>query len=420
MPRVSVDAADPGAGLVLRPFRATRYGPVVGDDMGAVTSPPYDVIDEETVGRLYASHPYNVVRLILPRRFAQAPSYDGVSDLLDRWRREQVLVEDDAPALYVYEYTVGDLTVRGLVGALGLRDRSTGTVLPHEDVMPGPVEDRTELIISTRTNLEPILLVYDGDGPASDVADDATQHEPLLSSVASDGSTHTIWRVADPAALEQVARDLAPRRALIADGHHRYAAYQRAQTSQHGAAYGYGLSLLVDQQRYPLHLGAIHRVVRGLDLGAVAGRSPRDAEVEDHGADEASARRAAEEATLPGAAVLVCTDGSRWLTVWMPCAPSEIDTHALHDRLLPAWGVGEADVEYVHDAGHAVHEARKHAGVAVLVRAPSVASVLAAAEQGNNLPRKSTSFGPKPRMGLLMRKLETPGAPGASGHAEPL
>jgi uncharacterized protein (DUF1015 family) len=31
--------------------------------------------------------------------------------------------------------------------------------------------------------------------------------------------------------------------------------------------------------------------------------------------------------------------------------------------------------------------------------------VAAAAEQGRSLPRKSTSFGPKPRMGLLMRSL---------------
>ncbi|MDQ4085224.1 MAG: DUF1015 domain-containing protein, partial [Actinomycetota bacterium] len=158
-------ARDPGAGLVLRPFRATRYGPAAGGDPVAVTSPPYDVIDEATVERLYASHPYNVVRLILPRRFARAPSYDGVSRLLQEWRTSEVLVEDDEPALYVYEYAVGDHVVRGLVGALGLRDRRTGTVLPHEDVMAGPVRDRAELIERTGTNLEPILLVYDGNGP---------------------------------------------------------------------------------------------------------------------------------------------------------------------------------------------------------------------------------------------------------------
>ncbi len=278
------DARDPGSGLVLRPFRATRYGAAVGRDIDAVTSPPYDVIDEETVDRLYASHAYNVVRLILPRRFARAPSYDGVSDLLAQWQRTGVLVLDPDPGLYVYEYTVGGHTVRSLVGALGLRERSAATVLPHEDVMPGPVEDRAELISRTGTNLEPILLVYDGDGAASDVADTVTDRHLLISCVAPDGSSHTVWRITDPSALQRISDDLAPRRVLIADGHHRYAAYQRVQASRADgrvacdsgaeAGYDYGLALLVDQRRYPLQLGPIHRVVSGLGLAELIRRTP--------------------------------------------------------------------------------------------------------------------------------------------------
>jgi uncharacterized protein (DUF1015 family) len=415
MPRVPQDARDPGSGLVLRPFRATRYGPAVAGHLGAVTSPPYDVIDEETVGRLYASHPYNVVRLILPRRFAQAPSYDGVLRLLGQWRSSGVLVEDPEPALYVYEYVVDGTRVRGLVGALGLRDRASGTVLPHEEVMPGPVADRAELITRTGTNLEPILLVYDGGGPASDVADAAAAAEPLLSCVAPDGSSHTVWRVTDGEALRTVAEDLAPRRALIADGHHRYAAYQRVQSAGDGSPdLDFGLALLVDQQRYPLQLGPIHRVVSGLGLDELVrlsraandGPAPQVATGAAVSPAEPShpAQREVAQAP-PDEAAFVCTDGERWAVVRAPRASDQIDTHVLHERLLPAWGVGEAQVHYVHDAQHAVQEAAGHAGVAVLVRAPSVSAVAAAAEQGRSLPRKSTSFGPKPRMGLLMRSL---------------
>jgi uncharacterized protein (DUF1015 family) len=400
---VSPDARDPGSGLVLRPFRATRYGPAAGGDIGAVTSPPYDVIDEETVERLYSCHPYNVVRLILPRRFAQAPSYDGVSRLLQQWRHEQVLVEDEEPALYVYEYAVGEHVVRGLVGALGLRDRSSGTVLPHEDVMPGPVRDRADLIGRTGTNLEPILLVYDGNGAASDVADSVTAADPLVSGFAPDGSAHTVWRVTDPAALRRVAQDLAPRRALIADGHHRYAAYRQVQGAGGGTEYDFGLAMLVDQQRYPLRLGPIHRVLVGLTPHELVQRTTPDCAVTDHA--DATAAEAAAARTPPGNAAFVCTDGERWLVVQAPSGPDEIDTHALHERLLPAWGVGEEQVRYVHDRAHAIQEAHHHAGVAVLVRPPSVESVVMASEQGRSLPRKSTSFGPKPRMGLLMRTL---------------
>jgi len=395
-------ARDPGTGLVMRAFRATRYGPTVGEDLGTVTSPPYDVIDEETVDRLHASHPCNVVRLILPRRFARSDSYDDVDARLQEWQSSRVLVEDPDPGLYVYEYTAGAHTVRGLVGTLGLRDPASRIVLPHEGVMPGPVQDRAELVARTRSNLEPILLVYDGGGAASDLVDAVTDDQPIIDTVAADGSSHTVWRITDTAALADVARDLAPRRVLIADGHHRYAAYRRVQASASGPEFDYGLAMLVDQQRYPLNLGPIHRVVRGLSLNELRGRALEGTTVKDFGGDPAAAAEAAAEAASSRAA-FVASDGQRWAVVIADRGPAEIDTHVLHEHLLRAWDVDEAAVEYVHDAEHAVAEARAHNGVALLVRPPSVEAVIAAAEQGRTLPRKSTSFGPKPRMGLLMR-----------------
>ena len=50
-----------------------------------------------------------------------------------------------------------------------------------------------------------------------------------------DGLTQRVWAVADPALQERVARDLAPRQALIADGHHRWATYRRLQAERHAA-----------------------------------------------------------------------------------------------------------------------------------------------------------------------------------------
>lgn len=406
---MSADPSSIDAGLVLHPFRATRYGPAAGEDLGAVASPPYDVIDEESVGRLFSSHPYNVVRLIVPRRFSHAASYQAVNEVLASWREQGVLVEDVEPALYVYEYTVADRTVRGLVGSLGLRDRHSGVVLPHEDVMPGLVSDRAELIARTSTNLEPILLVYDGDGAASDLADAATERPPFIQAIALDGSKHSVWRIGDADVLREIAVDLAPRRALIADGHHRYAAYQQVQRSAPGGEHDFGLAMLVDQRRYPLHLGPIHRVLSGLALDEIVDMVDRDSHsgnrVRCFGADRAAATAAVLDQAPVDAAAFVCSDGGRWLVVWSPRHQGEIDTHVLHDRLLPAWNLSDDRVGYVHDADHAVSEARNHAGVAVLVRPPSVADVVAAAEQGRTLPRKSTSFGPKPQMGLLMRTM---------------
>jgi len=49
---------------------------------------------------------------------------------------------------------------------------------------------------------------------------------------------------------------------------------------------------------------------------------------------------------------------------------------------------------------------RRHGGLAVLMRPPRLRDVLSASAEGIRMPRKSTSFGPKPRNGLVMRRLD--------------
>ena len=125
------------------------------------------------------------------------------------------------PALYVYEQAGRGVLQRGLLAAVELRDPAERVVLPHEDVMPGPVADRLELMRATGANLEPILLVYDGGGDTATVIAEVVAGPPPLSTVSEDGLGQRIWAVTDPDLIGRVQRDLAPRQALIADGHHR-------------------------------------------------------------------------------------------------------------------------------------------------------------------------------------------------------
>ena len=242
--------------------------------LAQVTSPPYDVIATDYETRLMAADPHNVVRLILPLRArgeTADPYQDAAADLA-RWLAEGILTADPAPALYVYEQADASLVIqRGLIGALGLVPYAAGVVRPHENVMPGPVAGRRQLMEATQANLEPIFLLYQGENGAATrlVNAVADGHVPLAEAVTSDGLRHRLWAVTDPAELAAIAADLAPRTALIADGHHRYAAYLELQRQlrQSGAGPGPwdgGLALLVDSTAYPPRVGAIHRVVDGL------------------------------------------------------------------------------------------------------------------------------------------------------------
>ena len=77
----------------------------------------------------------------------------------------------------------------------------------------------------------------------------------------------------------------------------------------------------------------------------------------------------------------------------------------LHEVLLPAWGVADEQIGYHHSLDQALHTTARQPGVVVAVRPPTVAQVMETAARGVRMPRKSTSFAPKPGMGVVMRDL---------------
>ena len=72
------------------------------------------------------------------------------------------------------------------------------------------------------------------------------------------------------------------------------------------------------------------------------------------------------------------------------------------------WGIkdNERDVLIFHGAEDAVRTACAAAGTAVIANPVPFAAVRQLAAQGEQVPRKSTSFGPKPRTGVIFRTFE--------------
>jgi uncharacterized protein (DUF1015 family) len=430
--------------------------------LAEVTSPPYDVIEHDAENHLLAADPHNVVRLILPRHDPRNPgdAYADAARTLRAWLDKGILVADPQPALYVYEQSLpgGRVRQRGLIGALRLAPLGGGPVLPHEDVMPGPVEGRRQLMEATCANLEPIFLLYDGNGgtepaslsavppapgngpgrgraaaPAPSYATQlaarvAATQPPLLSVDTDDGMRHRLWAVTGPAEHAAVAADLAIRQALIADGHHRYAAYLQLQARKraNGAGPGpwdCGLALLVDSDAFPPTIGAIHRVIRGLGPADAAARAKAAFSVHalpalDHRSPSAAAA-ALHHVAGPGVAFLATGAGESYLlTDPDPAAVAsampgrserwrQLSAAVLQELLLAQlWGIADDSerVEIHHDAGEALRAtAAAGSGTAVICPPLSAADVRAVAAHGERVPRKSTSFAPKPRTGLVMR-----------------
>jgi len=153
--------------------------------------------------------------------------------------------------------------------------------------------------------------------------------------------------------------------------------------------------MLVDQNDYPLSIGPIHRSVAALTLADVVDLAAERGDRVTACADRESALAALSRTELheseSDGAHFVLSDGRSWALL-STGRHHEVDAAVLHQELFPAWNVTEEQVDYHH----------------------SLDQVMSSANRGVRMPRKSTSFSPKPRMGLVLRDLRD-----ASGGCTP-
>ncbi|MEU6672370.1 DUF1015 domain-containing protein [Streptomyces sp. NPDC046727] len=413
-------------GLELTPFRGLRYDPDRVGSLASVTSPPYDVVVRpDGLHHLQSADPHNIVRLILPQAGTPSAGTEQAADTLRRWLDEGILTADPEPGLYVYEQRDGDgMLQRGVIGTLRVSEPAEGVVLPHEDVMPPVVADRAALMRATRANLEPLLLTYRGDGAAAEVVERTAEKPPLLATTTEDGFRHRLWSVTDPEDLARIQGDLARRQALIADGHHRWATYRRLRVEHPSPSpWDYGLVLLVDTVRYPLRVRAIHRLLHGLPVADALAAVEGLFRVRRLDVPLAEALAALADASCAGNSFLLAGDGAfhlldrpdpdllaRTIPGDRPAAWRSLDATVLHATLLEhVWHIPEdssAHIAYIHDTAATVEKAERDGGTAVLMHPVREEVVRELAQQGVTMPRKSTSFGPKPASGLVLRALE--------------
>ncbi|HMC69574.1 MAG TPA: DUF1015 domain-containing protein, partial [Mycobacteriales bacterium] len=394
-----------------------RYNPAAVD-LASVLAPPYDVIDDAQRSELARRSPHNVVRLSLPvDSDGDGAAYENARTALAEWRSSGVLSADERPALYVYEEASDGHVQRGLIGALGLTPAEDGIVLPHENTMAGPVADRLALMTAVAADVEPIFLVYDGGGAASRLVAEADRQEPDLAVTTPDGITHRLWAITDAAVLEQVAADLATRRAVIADGHHRYATFLRYQADRHEAGDGpgpwdLGLAFLVDGSAFGPQVHAIHRLVPGLSAADAAARAEGAFTVRQLSGTVDDALDELAKAGLSGPAFVVSDGAQSWLLsepddgALQAALPAErsaafrsLDVTVAHLFLIrEVWALQDREdvVDYRHDVPAAIEAARASGGTALLLNPTPVGDVAAVAAAGERMPRKSTLFVPKP------------------------
>jgi uncharacterized protein (DUF1015 family) len=367
----------------LKAFRALRYDTGRAGPLDDLVAPPHDVITRQLRRSLLARSPYNAVRLVRPDTPGKAARF------LADWRREGILVREEAPATWILaeEFPSPDGRAgrrTAAVARVRLEPYGARVVLPHERTLPRQKETRLKLLRATRTKLSPVLLLHEGSPPL--VPDRPPDLQATFQGVRS-----RLWRVEDPALAGEVLAAVRGR-LIIADGHHRYETALRFHAEEGSEETAYLFAALVSRDDPGLVIFPTHRVASGpvpelngrfrvtwLAGGAGEGLErlrlvPRD--------------RPAFVMLRRDAAVLAEAD---------PCREpvGVLDTAALAELPL-------SDVHFTPSAADAERAVRSgRASAAFLVRPPTIEQVEAVALAGKTMPEKTTYFFPKLTTGLL-------------------
>jgi uncharacterized protein (DUF1015 family) len=404
----------------IQPFHGYRPANV-GRDLTSVVAPPYDQIGPETQERLHAMSPWNVVRVTYPRE--SADKYAKARAVLDRWLAEGVWTREDRPAIYPYHqtYTVaGETVTRAGFVALGeVTPYTDGVVLPHERTHAGPKKDRLQLLEATGADMGLLfMLVADPDGDVRRVT--APPGEPVAEARDLRGETHRLWRITDAATLARLQWLMAPRRTIIADGHHRYeTAVEYAKTHPRAR---HKLMAFCTLEAPGLTILPNHRLVHGVAdfrLDTFVERARAWFDVTPLAAPEAfrpTTRRLAV-VTPDGAATLTLRDDAFDRVPWPPRTSQAwrgLAVSILHEALLkPLLDITDAkldartSVDYTADLAEAAALGRAGRYQAAFLIAPTTPDELQAVVKGGELlPQKSTHFYPKLLDGLVFHRLE--------------
>lgn len=410
-------------------FKAIRPNPPHAAD---VSCPPYDVVSTEEARALAEGRPSSYLHVIRPEidlpegadPHADEVYAHGLAEI-ERLISEGMLLEDTNPGMFAYRLVHGGRRQLGLVCTVDAAEYRDGRIRKHEKTRPDKEDDRTRHLLTSSIHAEGVFLAYredaDPDEEIRGMLLAATADRPLVHFMADD-TTHTLWRISEPAAFEAAFARIPE--LYIADGHHRSAAGERtataraAEDSSHSGSEEYNRILAAVFPAGDLEILPYNRVVsdlNGLDpegileaLAAVGDLAPLppDADPEVLAKGEVAIR-------LPG----------RWYRLTFPADSiphedpiSSLDVALLQDRVLaPILGIGDprtdsrigfvGGIRGTRELEQRIDEGT--AAVAFGLHATSMDELLRVADAGEIMPPKSTWFEPKLRSGLFAHRFET-------------
>ena len=409
----------------IHPFKGWRFNTNIVGDISQVIAPPYDVINKADQAELYDRSPYNYVRIILNSSTGME-RYSKAAKTFSEWKKNDILKQDTDSSIYLlcqtFHQDEQQIERTGFITKLKIT-KLGGDVLPQEQTISKPINDRYNLMKTTKANTGQIFMSYrDQTRTVESIQQSYKDETPLIEAVL-DGIQYRLWCLTDEGQINTIQDVLAGKNAIIADGHHRYkTAYQYAQDHPEINGSDRVMVTLVNAYNDGMHVLPTHRIVYGKpiddDQFIEKIKGLFDIEKKTSAAkllNELDQRRASNTINLGvltrvGNAYLLRYKGEDNWSSDLSTASQVLDVNVLHQLILkPACGI---DTSNQHDLGHLAYVRGNEPPLEMIknisdydfvffVNPPDLDQIFDLAETGETMPQKSTYFYPKVYSGLV-------------------
>ena len=410
------------------PFKGWRYNPENIGNIEDVFVPPYDVITPDEQQQYYRKSPHNYIRINL-NNTPGSERYFSAANTLNMWIGSGILLEEDQSAIYVLSQSFelnGTMVNRvGCICSLELSELGD-TVLPHEQTIDKHLDDRYDLMKSTKANSGQIFMCYKDDDMILEKIYNNIKSEPSIK-VDLDGVDYKIWPITNEAIIKKFVNGMKNKTLVIADGHHRYKTALKYQKNHDGLDSNEVMVTLVNSKNPGMQIMPTHRIIRGIDLSItdIKKEVAHFFSYSDfYGVEKLLLEmdKANSEKNILGlyhrnsnTGLLLEFEAHDLLKSKMSDQSRELrelDTNILHGFLLKeVFKINtnkQEDLKYLsylrgNKSAIKMLDNEEDYDVVCFVNPPSLNDVFNIAERGETMPQKSTYFYPKVYSGLVTR-----------------
>ncbi len=251
------------------PFKAVRP---TADKVGLVTCRNYEDYSAAELAAWLNFNPYSFLHIINPayqnvHNISLEKRFKGVANKFQDFINNNVFVEDEIPAFYLYEIKTKSDLFTGIIAGTSVEDYKNDVIKKHEDTLQYRVEMFKDYLHQTRFNTEPVLITYPDSVEINTWILLKKKNRAIYEFSTTNKEKHTLWKIDTQSDIDWLENHFEEIPNLyIADGHHRSASAELLlEQDQHlgNPNLNYFMSFLIAESNVKIY--EFNRIIRDLN-----------------------------------------------------------------------------------------------------------------------------------------------------------